>query len=66
MKKTLEHNITKSRLSKGLLSGEMTEIRSLDEIPEFDTPEAEAIFWKTHRMSKELLDQIPNAAEPEE
>ncbi len=34
-------------------------VTSLDDIPEFDTPEAEASFWKTHRISQDLIDQVP-------
>lgn len=42
-----------------------TEITSLEDIPEFDDVEAEIRFWKSHTVSKALLDQIPEL-EPEE
>ncbi len=45
---------------------ETTEITSLDDIPEFDDVEAEIRFWKSHHVSKGVLDQIPEAEEPEE
>lgn len=41
------------------------EITSLDDIPEFNDVESERRFWKSHTVSKELLDQIPEP-EPEE
>lgn len=41
------------------------EITSLEDIPEFDDPEAEIRFWRSHTVSKEVLDQIPEP-EPEE
>ncbi len=34
-------------------------VRSLEEIPDFDTPEAEERFWKSVYISKSVLDQIP-------
>jgi hypothetical protein len=36
------------------------EITSLDSIPDFDTPESEIHYWRMHRLSKELLDQLPD------
>lgn len=42
-----------------------TVITSLEDIPEFDDAEAEVRFWKSHTVSKEVLDQIPEL-EPEE
>ena len=37
------------------------EITSLEDIPEFDTAEDEVRFWRNHTVSKEVLDQIPEA-----
>jgi hypothetical protein len=42
-----------------------TEITSLEDIPEFDDAEAEIRFWRSHTVSKTVLDQIPEP-EPEE
>jgi len=42
------------------------EITSLDDIPEFDNAEDEAHFWRSHTVSKEVLDQIPHVLEEEE
>lgn len=44
---------------------EREEITSLDDIPDFDDPETEIHWWRSHRLSKELIDQIP-ADDPDE
>lgn len=41
------------------------EIQSLEDIPEFDDVQAEIHFWKSHTVSKEVLDQIPELEEEE-
>ncbi len=38
---------------------------TLEEIPEFDSAEDEAHFWKTHCLSQEVLDEIPGDDEQE-
>ena len=43
----------------------LTEIQSLDEIPEFATEEEEARFWSTHSLGQGLLDRA-GAAPPDE
>lgn len=35
-------------------------VRSLDEIPDFETPEDQVKFWRSHYVAKNVLDQIPS------
>lgn len=42
------------------------ELISLEDIPDFDNAEDEMRFWRSHTISQELLDQIPEIPEEEE
>jgi len=57
--------LTKARVTELLKQSKLPatqvrEIVSLDEIPYFDNAEDEVRYWRSHSISKELLDQIPD------
>ncbi len=47
------------RLYKDLAGEDSQEIHSLEDIPDFDSPEAEMSFWRSHCLSQQALDELP-------
>ena len=60
MNRTLEKPFDKNNREQ------LEQVSSYDEIPDFDNPIAEKLYWKTHCPSKEMLDQVPEIEESEE
>lgn len=61
MKQTLNKaRVTELLKHKKLPDAHIREIESLDEIPNFDNPEDEVRYWRSHTISQDLLDQIPD------
>lgn len=57
-------NVDRKRLESwrnftGLAEEDAQEIRSLDDIPDFDDPRAEKRYWETHRLSQSAMDELP-------
>ena len=64
----MKPTLTKARVSELLQQSKLPatqirEIESLDEIPYFDNAEDEVRYWRSHSISKDLLDQIPDLEE---
>jgi hypothetical protein len=68
MNRTLEKPFKKSNqpFGRSAYHSQLELISSYEEIPDFDNPIAEKLYWKTHCPSKELLDQVPEIEESEE
>lgn len=66
MKQTLNKaRVTELLRRKKLPNTQIREIESLDEIPNFDDPEDEVRYWRSHSISQDLLDQIPDIEDNE-
>jgi hypothetical protein len=54
------------RKHRGLSHAECLDVDSLDDIPDFDDPQAEMHYWQSHRLSKTALDELPPGSLDEE
>jgi hypothetical protein len=67
MNRTLEKPFKKnSQPLKSTYRPQLEQVSSYEEIPDFDNPIAEKLYWKTHCPGKELLDQVPEIEESDE
>ena len=64
----MNQTLTRARVTELLKQSKLPatqvrEIECLDEIPYFDNAEDEVRYWRSHSISRELLDQIPDLEE---
>ncbi len=67
----MKQTLTRARVTELLKQSKLPltqihEIESLDEIPFFDNAEDEVRYWRSHSISRDLLDQIPDLKEDEQ
>jgi hypothetical protein len=65
MNRTLEKQSKTNSRPLTSYRSRLQQVSSLEEIPDFDNPIAERLYWKTHCPSKDLLDQVPEIEESE-
>jgi hypothetical protein len=66
MNRTLERSTSKNvQTPKRTNQSRVQAVSSFDEIPDFNDGIAERLYWKTHRVGKDLLDQVPDIEEDE-
>lgn len=63
MNRTLERN--RSKNVETAMKKRLEPVSSFDEIPDFSDVKAERLYWKTHCIGKDLIDQVPDIEEDE-